>query len=51
MREVSRKTRRTGKNILRFEGNAQTFHILVAAEPKSPSYPGLNLTPQRWPES
>jgi dGTPase len=44
MREVSRKIRRTGKNILRFEGNAQTFHILVAAEPKSPSYPGLNLT-------
>ena len=44
MREVSRKTRRTGKNILRFEGNAQTFHILVASEPKSPSYPGLNLT-------
>jgi dGTPase len=44
MREVSRKTRRTGKNMLRFEGNAQTFHILVAAEPKSPSYPGLNLT-------
>jgi len=44
MREVSRKSRRTGGNILRFEGNAQTFHILVAAEPKSPSYPGLNLT-------
>jgi dGTPase len=44
MREVSRKARLTGKNILRFEGNAQTFHILVAAEPKSPSYPGLNLT-------
>jgi dGTPase len=44
MREVSRKARLTGKNILRFEGNAQTFHILVAAEPKSPCYPGLNLT-------
>ncbi|MBN1569064.1 MAG: dNTP triphosphohydrolase [Acidobacteria bacterium] len=44
MREVSRKARLTGKNILRFEGNAQTFHILVAAEPKSTSYPGLNLT-------
>jgi dGTPase len=44
MREVSRKARLTGKSILRFEGNAQTFHILVAAEPKSPSYPGLNLT-------
>ena len=44
MREVSRKARLTGKNTLRFEGNAQTFHILVAAEPKSPSYPGLNLT-------
>jgi dGTPase len=44
MREVSHKARLTGKNILRFEGNAQTFHILVAAEPKSPLYPGLNLT-------
>lgn len=44
MREVSRKGRLKGKNILRFEGNAQTFHIIVAAEPKSPSYPGLNLT-------
>ena len=44
MREVSRKGRLTGKGLLRFEGNAQTFHILVAAEPKSPSYPGLNLT-------
>lgn len=44
MREVSRLTRRKGKQALRFEGNAQTFHILVAAEPKSPSYPGLNLT-------
>ena len=44
MREVSSRSRRKGKNALRFEGNAQTFHILVAAEPKSPSYPGLNLT-------
>ena len=44
MREVSRKARLKGKSMLRFEGNAQTFHILVAAEPKSPSYPGLNLT-------
>jgi len=44
MREVSRHARLTGKKGLRFEGNAQTFHILVAAEPKSPSYPGLNLT-------
>ena len=44
MREVSRKARLRGKKGLRFEGNAQTFHILVAAEPKSPSYPGLNLT-------
>jgi dGTPase len=44
MREVSRKARLTGKRVLRFEGNAQTFHILVSAEPKSPSYPGLNLT-------
>jgi dGTPase len=44
MREVSRRSRLTGKKVLRFEGNAQTFHILVAAEPKSPSYPGLNLT-------
>ncbi len=44
MREVSRRARLTGSNALRFEGNAQTFHILVAAEPKSPSYPGLNLT-------
>ena len=44
MREVSRKGRLKGKSLLRFEGNAQTFHILVAAEPKSPSYPGLNLT-------
>ncbi len=44
MREVSRKARLRGKKGLRFEGNAQTFHILVAAEPKSPLYPGLNLT-------
>jgi dGTPase len=44
MREVSRKGRLKGKNLLRFEGNAQTFHILVAAEPKSPLYSGLNLT-------
>jgi len=44
MREVSRHGRLTGKKALRFEGNAQTFHILVAAEPKSPTYPGLNLT-------
>jgi len=44
MREVSQKARFTGKRALRFEGNAQTFHILVTTEPKSPSYPGLNLT-------
>jgi dGTPase len=44
MREVSRRARLRGKRVLRFEGNAQTFHILVAAEPKSPAYPGLNLT-------
>jgi dGTPase len=44
MREVSSRAKLTGKKVLRFEGNAQTFHILVAAEPKSPSYPGLNLT-------
>jgi dGTPase len=44
MREVSRKARLKARSALRFEGNAQTFHILVAAEPKSPSYPGLNLT-------
>lgn len=44
MREVSEKAKLKGKSALRFEGNAQTFHILVAAEPKSPSYPGLNLT-------
>ncbi len=44
MRETSRHGSLTGKRVLRFEGNAQTFHILVAAEPKSPDYPGLNLT-------
>ena len=44
MMEMSRCARLTGKKALRFEGNAQTFHILVAAEPKSPEYPGLNLT-------
>ena len=40
MREVSRHARLTGKKVLRFEGNAQTFHILVAAEPKSPLLSG-----------
>jgi dGTPase len=44
MREVSPESKKSGKSVLRFEGNAQTFHILVAAEPKSPTYPGLNLT-------
>jgi dGTPase len=44
MREISHKAHLKGKRVLRFEGNAQTFHILVAAEPKSPLYPGLNLT-------
>ena len=44
MRDISRRFRLSGKRALRFEGNAQTFHILVAAEPKSPEYPGLNLT-------
>ena len=44
MRDVSRRFRLGGRRALRFEGNAQTFHILVAAEPKSPDYPGLNLT-------
>lgn len=44
MREVSAESKKSGKSVLRFEGNAQTFHILVAAEPKSPTYPGLNLT-------
>jgi len=42
--EVSRRAGRRRKRVLRFEGNAQTFHILVAVEPKSPHYPGLNLT-------
>ncbi len=44
MLEVSGRARLKGKRALRFEGNAQTFHVLVAAEPKSPAYPGLNLT-------
>ncbi len=44
MLEVSRRARLRGKRAARFEGNAQTFHVLVAAEPKSPVYPGLNLT-------
>lgn len=44
MREVSRGAKLSGRHFLRFEGNAQTFHILVAAEPKSPAYAGLNLT-------
>ncbi len=44
MREVSHAARLCGRETLRFEGNAQTFHILVAGEPKSPDYPGLNLT-------
>jgi dGTPase len=44
MNDVSRRGHLRGKGALRFEGNAQTFHVLVAAEPKSPSYPGLNLT-------
>ncbi len=44
MREVSRRVKLKGTDVLRFEANAQTFHILVSAEPKSPSYPGLNLT-------
>jgi dGTPase len=44
LRSISRKAHMSGKKVLRFEGNAQTFHILVAAEPKSPAYPGLNLT-------
>ena len=44
MQEFSRKIGMSGSQTLRFEGNAQTFHILVSAEPKSPSYPGLNLT-------
>jgi len=44
LREVSRKSGLSGRRALRFEANAQTFHILVAAEPKSPKFPGLNLT-------
>jgi dGTPase len=44
LREVSDRWHLKGKKALRFEGNAQTFHILVTAEPKSPEYPGLNLT-------
>ena len=44
MREVSHNAGLDGKDCLRFEANAQTFHILVTAEPKSPAYPGLNLT-------
>ena len=44
MKDVSRRARLRGKGTLRFEGNAQTFHVLVAVEPKSPAYPGLNLT-------
>jgi len=44
MREASRGAAPDAEECLRFEGNAQTFHILVAAEPKSPAYPGLNLT-------
>ncbi len=44
MKEVSIKAGLAGRSALRFEGNAQTFHILVAAEPKSPEFPGLNLT-------
>lgn len=44
LRDVSRRAVLDGREILRFEGNAQTFHILVSAEPKARSYPGLNLT-------
>jgi dGTPase len=44
MKDVNSHTRLKGRGALRFEGNAQTFHVLVAAEPKSPAYPGLNLT-------
>ncbi len=44
MRDVSARARLKGQGALRFEGNAQTFHVLVAAEPKSPAFPGLNLT-------
>jgi len=44
MKEVSRSAGLDGNNCMRFEANAQTFHILATAEPKSPAYPGLNLT-------
>jgi dGTPase len=44
LRDISRKAHLTGKRALRFEANAQTFHVLVAVEPKSPAFPGLNLT-------
>jgi len=44
MREVSHNSNPDGEDCLRFEANAQTFHILIAVEPKSPTYPGLNLT-------
>ena len=44
MVEVSRRARLSRQGALRFEANAQTFHILVAVEPKSTRYPGLNLT-------
>jgi dGTPase len=44
MKEVNHSAGIEGRSALRFEANAQTFHILVAAEPKSPDFPGLNLT-------
>ena len=44
MREVSSKAGFDVNDYLCFEANAQTFHILTATEPKSPAYPGLNLT-------
>ena len=44
MKEMSHNAGLDGKDCLRFEANAQTFHILAAAEPKSPAYSGLNLT-------
>lgn len=44
LQQISRRHGLDGKQALRFEGNAQTFHVLVAAEPKSPGYAGLNLT-------
>jgi dGTPase len=44
LREISGEARLSGRRTLRFEANAQTFHVLVAAEPKSPDFPGLNLT-------